>query len=194
MNSLFDYVEKNPQIGAAIITACFSFIGVFLNILINIYFRNIDYKNKNRINYIKVLENFYIPLKTNLNKIYIILLKINKDDCCNIFKEAQYLSDIKSLRENTENIININSINTEKYINDFKLFIYQEKCLKDIRLMQIIINKKDANQFAENLNGFIQNIEILFNQIKIQSYKVFSNHYLIFLFKRFIIRNKKDNI
>lgn len=62
MEKLRDFFIDNSQIGAAIITALCGIIGIFINIIINIQFRNRDYINKNRMKQIENMEIYYLPL------------------------------------------------------------------------------------------------------------------------------------
>ena len=70
VKELYQYICQNPQIGAAIITASCGIAGIFINIFINIRFRNKDYKKKIRIQMIENYELYYVPLSEKLENLY----------------------------------------------------------------------------------------------------------------------------
>ena len=185
MNSFFEYFKQNPQIGAAIITALFGFVGVFLNIIINVYFRSIDYKNKNRIEYLKIMECFYVPLELCTNNLLSSLFNIKQQNCISkIFNDAKYSSDINNINSAITKFKSLYSANTRKYVGDYKLYVYQEKCFKELNLIEKYINQRNSGDLSDNVDNVIIALKNLSQRIKRQRNILFSKNFIAYLIKK----------
>lgn len=90
MEFLKIFIKENPQISASIVTAICGIVGIFINIAINIRFRNRDYKDKNRVCQIEIMEAYYLPL---LEKIEYFIEVASKIECYGEDNISYFLSD-----------------------------------------------------------------------------------------------------
>lgn len=145
MKELQEYVVQNPQVGAAIITALCGIVGIFINIFINIRFRNRDYKNKNRIQKIENHESYYLPLLDKVERLensIIVIIEAAGSDADKIFQgqmKAAYAYNVKLFKEALYDLRDFLNNETYKYQDDYKLFKCYRVVKKSVEEFYIII-------------------------------------------------------
>lgn len=155
MKELQEYVVQNPQIGAAIITALCGIIGIFINIFINIRFRNRDYKDKNRIQKIENHESYYLPLLDKVeqleNSITVIIEAVGID-ADKIFQgqmKAEYAYNVKIFKDTLSDLRDFLNNETHKYQDDYKLFKCYQAVKKSVEKFYSIAND-EIDRIKEN--------------------------------------------
>ncbi len=181
-----DFFTSTPQIGAAIITAIFGIIGIFVNIWINIMFRNKDYKNKNRLHNIEILESFYLPLNTHFTELKYVLKSFtdcnNMDETISKHGDAQNDKHRTTLKKLSAQIIEHISKNKNQFIDDYKLYLLQTKI---IEVVSIINNSYD--------NNFLEHVSISKLVLEIENYNKRLEHIKIKLFSKNLLDNIINN-
>lgn len=163
---IIEYILQNPQIIAAIITAVCGILGIFINIIINISFRNRDYKNRNRIRQIENIENYYEPLSSKIEKVVACGSKLLEIENLNKVLDgqigAEHANKIKRFKDSLEELYNYFYDTTYKVQDDYKLF-------KSHRVVKnLVSNLYKYNQ--ENLNE--KSLNELFTKLKILNYRI----------------------
>lgn len=183
MNILINFLKDNPQIGAAIITATCGVLGIFVNIAINIAFRNKDYKNKNRLKKIENLELYYLPLYDSILDVIDDLSVLSEEGIKN-FSEISS-GDLQSKYDSFINNVvkSLNSLNTcfateaYRYQDDYKLFkLHREAKRKCLYILNGIKNGETIKDDA--VSCFIEQLKELSYKIKYCEAKIMTRNNL----------------
>lgn len=198
MDSFIDYLKNNPAIIAALITALCGIVGIFINIGINIHFRNQDYRNKNRITNIEILEEYYVILIEKLLEVERIINKFeNANSFKHIFvdcKDAKYDSDKKNLNTAITEVLIFSRTYSSKYAGDYKLYTLQKDIVETISVagnknLDVSVTTKDLDFFKNNLFKLVERVEYI--KIKLFFNNWITRCYYIFLDSYKKHRNKK---
>ena len=160
MKELQEYVVQNPQVGAAIITALCGIVGIFINIFINIRFRNRDYKNKNRIQKIENHESYYLPLLDKVERLensIIVIIETAGPDADKIFRgqmKAEYVYNVKMFKDTLSDLRDFLNNETHKYQDDYKLFKCYRAVKKRVEEFYIIMNNETVSTKENSLTEF----------------------------------------
>ena len=146
MDTFIKNVTEDPQIYAAMITAVFGILGILINIIINYWFRNEDYKHKSFGKQLETLETYYVPLEEKI---------IGLINCITIFEDDQKMIDVilgkngakeAAADERVKNALSeIKCFFMEKdfkYPSDYKLFLAHKNAKEKILILCSIIDKK----------------------------------------------------
>ncbi len=172
-----EYILQNPQVGAAIITAIFGILGILINIIINISFRNRDYKNKNQINNIEHIESYYMPLYNLVSNLIETAKAINVESelNVNIALDGQMGSakdySIKLFKDSINELHQFLCIKEYKFLDDYKLFKSYQVVKQEICYLYQYINKN--NKLTKDLSfcQLLKELELLIYHIKINEVK-----------------------
>lgn len=172
-----EYILQNPQVGAAIITAIFGILGILINIIINISFRNRDYKNKNRIDNIEHIESYYMPLYNLASHLIETVKEINVEGDLNVNialdgqMESAKAFKIKLFKDSINNLHNFFGEKDYKFLNDYKLFKSHQMVKQEIWYLYQYINEN--NKMIKNLSFYqlLKEVEDLIYRIKINEAK-----------------------
>lgn len=171
MGELKDFIANNPQVSASMITALFGILGIFINILINLWFRNRDYKYKNLVQQIESLETYYTPLGEKTLYLINCIQNVTSDeneDLYNILDNkigAKYASSIKVLQEA---LMAYNSFFCQmeyKHPNSYKLFKIHKKVKEKIFVLSQFVEKKTKLSSNETVREMISDLRFLVYQI-----------------------------
>lgn len=185
MDELKDFVANNPQVSASMITALFGILGIFINILINLWFRNRDYKYKNLMQQIECLETYYIPLGEKTKYFMNCIQKVgsNEDeDLYNILDNkigAKYASSIMALQEALEAYNSFFEQTEYKYPNSYKLFKIHKKVKEKVFVLSQFVEKKIRLSSKETVKETISDLRCLVYQIQLHENRITINNYII---------------
>lgn len=170
MEVLKKFITENPQVTAAIITAVCSILGIFINIAINIYFRNRDYRTKEKIREIENLEQYYIPLLYQVELLIKALNDIdNKLTLSEIFSgntAAINAPMIKLLREPILKINNHFESVTYKIQNDFKLFKMHKEIKTKISEIELYMTSNPSKNLEFSRDELLHDLQKLASRIR----------------------------
>ena len=189
VKELYQYICQNPQIGAAIITACCGIAGIFINIFINIRFRNKDYKKKIRIQMIENYELYYVPLSEKLENLYETIDEIIKEvgsDVDYMFNppiSAKYVYVINQLRNALFELREFMMKEKYKYQDDYQLFICHQQVKRKVNKLWIAIEKSQS--ISEELS-----LIVLRNDLEKFSYMIHYSHARVMI-DNFFLRLKQ---
>lgn len=183
MEFLKIFIKENPQISASIVTAICGIVGIFINIAINIRFRNRDYKDKNRVCQIEIMEAYYLPL---LEKIEYFIDVVSKIECygednisCFLSDKAgaSYAQDVKLFAEGLEDLQE--HFKKYKYQDDYKLFKIHRKVKK--RVWTLYQSRKKCLEEADGISGkeIIQELKELSYRIQCYEIKILTDNFFI---------------
>lgn len=166
-----EYILQNPQVSAAIVTAVFGILGILINIIINISFRNRDYKNKNRISNIEHIESYYMPLCNLVSRLIETVKLINADGEINIKNVldgkmgAANDYNIKLFKDSINDLQQFLCQKEYKFLDDYKLFKSHQVVMCEIGyLYQYIKKYTDRRTFLFQL---LKGLELLIHRIQI---------------------------
>lgn len=177
MHDLKDFVAANPQVSASMITALFGILGIFINILINLWFRNKDYRNKNHMQQIENLEIYYIPLEEKTKHMINCIQNATENDNDNLYNildnkvSAKYAKSIKILQEALDDYYKFLEESEYKYPNNYKLFKIHKKVKEEIFMLhQFTKNKTSVSQVetAEDIRSDLQYLIYRIQQYEIR--------------------------
>lgn len=170
--NLKQLIIDNPQITAALITALFGIAGIFINILINLWFRNRDYKYKNLMQQIESLENYYIPLSeitTHFIQYIQAIIRSEDDDLYSILDDnigAKYSNSIRILKENLKSYNSFLSQTKYKYPSNYKLFKLHKKAKEKIFLLSQYVFQNTKLSSIEPAKDTLSLLDELIYQIQ----------------------------
>lgn len=148
MKELREIFLNNPQVGAAIITAFCGIIGIFINIIINIQFRNRDYRNKNKIQQIENMEIYYLPLCEKTRCVMECIQNISIVNDVNLYDildgkmGAKFASKEKLLKERLEDLYKQFNAGEYRFPDSYKLLMIHRKVKKRIITLNDYVEKK----------------------------------------------------
>lgn len=185
MDGLKNFIVNNPQVSASMITALFGILGIFINILINLWFRNRDYKYKNFMQQIENLETYYIPLSEKTKYFLNCIQNVTDNEneyLYNILDNkigAKYASSISVLQEALRTYY-IFFVETEfKYPNSYKLFKIHKKVKEKVFALSQFAEKKIRMTPNETIKEVISDLRYLVYQIQQYENRVTINNYII---------------
>lgn len=185
MDELKDFVANNPQVSASMVTALFGILGIFINILINLWFRNRDYKYKNLMQQIESLETYYIPLGEKTKYFMNCIQKVasnESDDLYNILDDkigAKYANSIMALQQALEEYNSFFEQTEYKYPNSYELFRIHRKVKEKIFILSQFVEKKIKLSSKETVKETISDLSYLVYQIQQYENKILINNYII---------------
>lgn len=185
MDGLKDFITNNPQVSASMITALFGILGIFINILINLWFRNKDYKNKNFMQQIENLETYYIPLSEKTKYFIKCIQNVTdneSEDLYSILNEevgAKYASSIRILQEALMTYNKFFDKNEFKYPYSFKLFKIHKKVKEKVFVLNQFVEKKVKMTHKETVREIISDLRSLAYQIQQYENRITINNCII---------------
>lgn len=159
---MIKYIELDAQIIAAVITALCGTIGILLNIWINIFFRNKDYNNQNRIRHIQFIETYHRPFSSAVGDLKDMLDKVPNSDLHTFMRDdrGEKFEVIKSRLKKGLDEIDVCINNKEcNYIGSFKLYQLHSQVLYDVRYL------RDLSTLSEHMNTNARNKEEIIHDI-----------------------------
>jgi hypothetical protein len=202
MSILLDKILLEPQVYAAVITAIFGILGILINIVINFWFRNKDYKYKNSMLQLEILESYYIPLEEKI---------IRLNNCISFFEDDDKMFDVILGKNGAEKAAQVEKLNGAlkeckdffndtdfKYPYDYKLFL-AHKIAKDnimelcgIREKTILSDEKLTRKMMQScLEDLVYQIQQYENGVVIKNIFVRCKE-KIKLWKSYRARRKTD--
>lgn len=173
-----EYILQNPQVCAAIVTAIFGILGILINIIINISFRNRDYKNKNRINNIEHIESYYMPLYNLVSPLIETIKALNADGepSINIALAGQMGSandhNIKPFTDSIKDLQRFLCEKEYKFLDDYKLFKSLQVVKHEICYLYQHINKNNKLKKELTFSQLLEELEVLIYRIQINEAKI----------------------
>jgi len=181
----------------AIITAVAGLISIFINILLEVYFRFSDKKIRIKEQMLVGMEKYYMPIYMKLDDLVFKMNLItpngeNNNEIIDFLceKKIPSIEDAKIVCDIKKDIIEINKLINEldyKYVNDMKLQIYYSKV---VEIIEILNNTLEYNK------------EIQYNIIKFEYINLFQNRVKnriicyssqnVWNYWYFLIKNKYD--
>lgn len=159
MNELKNFFLENSQISAALITALCGILGVFVNIIINIQFRNRDYKNKNRIRQIENLEKYYLPLTEKTRNLMECIESITIRQNMDLFKilngelGANYAGRIRIIIDVIDELYILVNEELYKIVGNYRLLQIHRKVRKKIWILRnyVKVHIKTCNELMSEV-------------------------------------------
>ena len=185
MEILKDFVANNPQVSASMITALFGILGIFINILINLWFRNRDYKYKNFMQQIENLETYYIPLSEKTKYFINCIQNVTdneNEDLYNILDDkigAKYATSIRVLKEALKTYFMFFDETEFKYPNSYKLFKIHKKVKEKVFVLSQFVEKKTKMTPKETVKEVISDSRCLVYQIQQYENRITINNHII---------------
>lgn len=185
MEWLKDFVANNPQVSASMITALFGILGIFINILINLWFRNRDYRYKSFMQQIENLETYYIPLEEKTRYFINCIQNVTDnefEDLYNILDDkigAKYASSIRVLKEALNTYYMFFDETEFKYPNSYKLFKIHKKVREKVFVLSQFLDKKTKMTSKETVKEIISDLRCLVYQIQQYENRITINNYFI---------------
>lgn len=181
----------------AIITAVTGLISIFINLLIELYFRFSDKKIRIKEKMQVGIEEYYMPICMKLENIYfkMNLITINIENNKEIMeflcgKKLPSIEDEKVVHDLKKDIIEINKLVNKleyKYVNDIKLQIYYRKV---IEIIEILSNTLEYNKEIQNNDIMFKYINLFRDRVKNRIICYSSRN--IWNYWYFLIKNKYD--
>lgn len=132
------FIADNPQVTASMITAICGILGIFINIAINLCFRNRDYKKKSRMQQIENMELYYLPLCEKIEHIIEFVRNLKVNDEVTVFgvlsgqMDASYAKNVKMIENSLEDLQKYFEEGTYKVQDDYKLFEIHRKVKNNV--------------------------------------------------------------
>lgn len=187
------FIAENPQVSASMVTAICGIIGIFINIVINMCFRNRDYKNRNRMRQIENMELYYIPLCEKIEHTIKLASKIESNGETNIYNilsgkiAASNAQAVRLFVLALEDLQNHFAGETYKFQDDFKLFKIHRKVKNKVwELCQYKGNQWEGVNDS-SLCELIENFKELAYRIQCCEVKILADNFLCELRERLII-------
>lgn len=185
MQHLEEFLLDNSQIGAAVITAICGIVGIFINIVINFYFRNQDYKNKNRIQQIENMEIYYLPLNEKIRSIIYCIRSISDNEDISIYDVldgkmgANYASKTKMLKDMVRELNTYFDKNIYKYTDSYNLFDIHRKVKRRIFVLNYYIEKNIKGIDEQKIKEILEELyEMIYNITKYEI-KLMANCFVV---------------
>lgn len=185
MQHLEGFLLDNSQIGAAVITAICGIVGIFINIVINFYFRNQDYKNKNRIQQIENMEIYYLPLNEKIRSIIYCIRSISDNEDISIYDVldgkmgANYASKTKMLKDMVKELNTYFDKNIYKYTDSYNLFDIHRKVKRRIFVLNYYIEKNIKGIDEQKIKEILEELyEMIYNITKYEI-KLMANCFVV---------------
>lgn len=197
------FIAENPQVCAAIITAICGILGIFINILINICFRNRDYRNKNKMRHIVNMEQYYLPLCDKIERTIRLIENISKSGETDLYiilsnkMGASYAQDVKMLKRSLEDLQSHFDETEYKFQDDYKLFkIHRKVKNKILELCQYKENQISISS-ENSLGRLLEELEELTYRIKFCEIRLMVDNKICKIWECIIIfinwKNTKNN-
>ncbi len=196
MEEVKKFISENPQVCAAMITAICGILGIFINIVINIWFRNRDYKNKNKIRHIVNMEQYYLPLCDKIERTIGLIDNISKSDKTDIYSilsdkmEALYARDVKLLKKSLEDLKMHFDESAYKFQDDYKLFKIHRKVKNKIWELCQYSENQVRSTGESSLSSLVEELEELIYRIRCCEIKIMADNLFFKTYERFIIWKK----
>lgn len=196
MEKIREFIVKNPQVSAAIITAACGILGIFINIAINVCFRNHDYKNKNRMKQIENMELYYLPLRDKIEHFIEFMKIISKNGETNLYHVldgkmgASCAREVKLFEKSLEKLHEHFNSGLYKIVDDYKLFKSHRKVRIEVwELYQYSQKKVNTSNASNNLNlnDYLEELEELIYRIQLYEAKVMVNNFFCRVLELFSI-------
>lgn len=182
MNSIKEFITNNPQVSASMITAACGILGIFINIFINILFRNRDYKNKNRIQQIETLEIYYAPLYDKVRNLQKSIKNVSVNGEVDLYYildnrlDAKYASEVEAFKLALQELNEFLNNETYKFFNNYRLY----KVFKRIKERSFLLNQFMKSHLrtldTEMSKEVIIEINELIYRIQIYEIKLLTNN------------------